>query len=205
MTTCTPLFGLPVVEGSDRPCDIDQWSCDFASAVESQLDTLDGIVQRTATTVPMAKVISTVPVTFGNETTSGSTPNLSFDTVAVDTDNMFNSSFPEQIFFPTKGMYGMHLNVWATTTGGANQDAFGGSIKLFPGLSGSFSTSLNVAFNGTNFNATTGAIYLSLLGEWPVTVDGSYIVAGTFLFIQSTDTLTITRAEMGAFWMGDLS
>lgn len=206
MTTCTPLYQLPVVEGSDRPCDIDTWSCNFATAVESQLDSLDTIVARTATTVPMVKVTMTVPVTFGNETTSGATSNLNFDTVEVDTDNMFDATVStQQIFFPTKGIYNIMINMWGSTTGGGNQDNFGGSVKLFPGILGSFATSTVVVGGVTNFNATTARIYLSGIGMWPVSVDGSYIVASTSLYIQGSDTLTITRAEMAAHWLGDLS
>jgi hypothetical protein len=85
MTTCT-VNGIPIVEGSDNPCDIDDYTCAFAAAVEAQLTSLDAIVTRTATTVPVAWMRRTTDWV----TAVGDSTNIhpDFDTVVSDTDNM---------------------------------------------------------------------------------------------------------------------
>lgn len=111
MTTCTPIYGLPVVEGSDDPCDIDGWSCDFATAVESQLDALDAVVQRTSTTIPMVWIRRTTPYV----STVGSFSYVpEFDTVVVDTDNMADlTTMSTGVTFNTPGVY----QIWYSARG----------------------------------------------------------------------------------------
>lgn len=191
MTTCTPS-GLPIISGSDRPCDIGNTLCSFANAAELRLDAVDSLVDRTATTVPMVKVASTIPVVLTNASANF---DVSFDTVEVDTDNMFNGNVDaESIVFPHAGFYLFQSNIWATSTGaGANVTALNPNITL-------------PTFNfGIGNQFVTGlGLFVSGIGMYPVsTSDTAFLRIG--VLVQSTDTITITRMEMMAIWLGDLA
>lgn len=104
MATCTPLYGLPYAEGSDRPCDIDETLCAFADAVETQLDLLDAVVDRVADTVPMVQVKLTTPYVFAS--TGNTTLTIPFDTISFDTANMVAlGSNAYQVTLPRGGRY----------------------------------------------------------------------------------------------------
>lgn len=104
MTTCTPLYGLPYAEGGDRPCDVFEPLCDFANAVETQLDLLDGVVDRVVDTVPMVQVKLTTPFTFVS--TTNTTVTIPFDTISFDTANFVSlADSANQITLPRGGRY----------------------------------------------------------------------------------------------------
>lgn len=105
MATCTPILGLPYAEGSDAPCDINDTLCEFAEAVESALDALDSMVDRTIDTVPMVQVKLTAPLT--TVSAGGSTViTVPFDTISFDTANMVSLAMnPYRITLPRQGRY----------------------------------------------------------------------------------------------------
>lgn len=104
MATCTPLYGLPYAEGSDPPCDIDETLCEFAAAVEAQLDALDAVVDRTTDTLPMAQVKLTTPFTITS--IGNTTATVPFDTISFDTANFVElAENAYQATLPRAGRY----------------------------------------------------------------------------------------------------
>ncbi len=104
MTTCTPTLLLPYAEGSDRPCDIFDTSCDFAEAVETQLNSIEDVVDRTADTVPFAYMMTSVNQNYNNNTIGDFTP--LFDTTLVDTNNMVDLGLDNTaLTIQTAGVY----------------------------------------------------------------------------------------------------
>lgn len=194
--TCTPLYGLPYATGSSRPCDIDQTLCDFSVATQAQLDRVSGIVNRTATTIPMAKVAMTIPQPF---VASSPTVNFVFDTVLVDTDNMFDSSFPDQVTINTPGIYGAYSLIYLTSVTSTGPNQSGTTMRV--DVSGFFG---NFILDNLIFPSGT-PVFQAASGTFGITSPGTAIVMNYSPFVQSTDTVTVQRAEMGLFWLGDLS
>lgn len=188
--TCTPIYQLPYPTGSSDPCLVGSTLCAFAEAVESQLDVFDSVIARTATTVPMVKVVATVPILLVNP---GADFNAQFDTVEVDTDNMFSSADTENIVFNHDGIYLFQANIFTTTTGGGNVTSLSPNITL-PTFS----------FGPGNSYVTGLGIFVSCIGQYPATTTDTVFLRINSN-IQSTDTITITRMEMMATWLGDLA
>src|SRR6185436_11526075 len=86
--TCTPIYQLPYPTGASRPCDYDETSCEFAEAVEAQLDLLDAVVLRTETTIPTAWIKTSLAFFTVQNAAQNAIYQPPFDTVVVDTDNM---------------------------------------------------------------------------------------------------------------------
>lgn len=115
--TCTPIYELPYPTGASRPCDIGSTSCDFAQAVETQLDALDAVVKRTQTTVPMAWVRTTTAFTLTQNATQNTVLGAPFDTVVVDTDDMANLlDFGSGLTTTRGGLYLVWIYVRSTST-----------------------------------------------------------------------------------------
>lgn len=194
--TCTPVYGLPYATGSSRPCDIDQTLCDFAVATQAQLDRVAGIVNRTATTIPLVKVAVTIPQPM---VAPGPTINFSFDTVLVDTDNMFDSAFPDQITINTPGIYGAYALVYATSVTSTGPNQTGSTMRV--DVSGFLGNFLH-----DNLSYPSGTpVFQAASGTFGITSAGTTVLMNYSPFIQSTDTVTVQRAELGLFWLGDLS
>lgn len=199
MPTCTPIYQLPVVEGSDRPCDIDDWSCDFASAVESQLDALDAVVARTATSRPLFQVAATVPITY---TDFGSVFNTSFDTAAVDTDNMFSSDTPDTIFINTPGIYTFTAFGWGVQTGpgGADTGNLGFLFRTIP-LGGTVTSPWG---DQRSFSASNQNVYLASSATWAFGA-GDQVFLAQNTGTSFVGTLTINEVRFSGVWLGDLA
>lgn len=192
MSTCTPVYGLPYATGADRPCDIGSTLCSFNSAVQTQLDRLSGIVNRTAATIPMAKVAATVPFTL-NFNSPGSVV-LAFDTVQVDTDNMFASSSPAQLTINRPGVYGSFAQIYSTSTGAGIQAASTVRVDL---------STFSGAFMLDNLGYASGTpVFQAGTGIWVATA-GSTVTMTYSTFIQGTDTVTLQYAELGLYWLSD--
>lgn len=193
--TCTPIYGLPYPTGASRPCDIDQSLCDFATATQEQLDRVASIVNRTATTIPLVKVAVTLPLAL---TIASPAFNFSFDTVLVDTDNMFDSSFPDQITINTPGIYGAYALVYLTSVTSTGPNQSGTTMRVdVSGFLGNFILD--------NLIYPSGApAFQAASGTFGVTSPGTTVLMNYSPFIQSTDTVTVQRAELGLFWLGDL-
>jgi len=106
MPSCTPL-GLPYPEPTDSPCTLADTWCAFDDAVETQLDSIDSVIARTATATPMAVVATTSMHLFiNNPLVLGTSFTMTFDTVLVDTDNMTNlATNPQGLTIRTAGIY----------------------------------------------------------------------------------------------------
>lgn len=105
MTSCTPVFGLTYPAPTDSPCTLSDTWCEFAGEVDDQLDAIDEIIARTATSVPMA-FLSTSSIFITPNTSSTTEAFVTYDTVQVDTDNMTNLAvYPNGITINTPGVY----------------------------------------------------------------------------------------------------
>lgn len=202
MTTCTPIYDLPVVEGTDNPCDIGDTICAIAERVETQLDRLDALVDRTATTVPMLKVASTISQTF-----SSSSPFTTFavnwDTVLVDTDDMFNSGFPSTITFNRTGIWLISCNIMTHSTGAGGLQlshtiSVVSPIPPIPGWG-----SLTAVSANQNFPSPLD-IYSNSSATFPLIGTGDGFVQVSF-FPNGTDTITMFYADASLAWLGDLT
>lgn len=200
MTTCTQTYQIPVIEGGDRPCDVGSTICDIALVVEENLDRLDGLVRRTSTTVPMLKVAATIPILNISDGTSHTAPIL-FDTVVVDTDNMFNSGFPDTITWNTPGIWLMSTNIWTHSTGaGGLQLSASSSIVAPAALSGFGTTTAVTALQ--SFQSPLD-IYSNASVTFPILAAGSGFVQASF-FPNGTDTVTMFYADASFVWLGDV-
>lgn len=200
MATCTPIYGLAQVECSDRPCDVNDTLCQFANDVEAQLDALDAVVNRTATTVPMVILERNDPFTI----VVGSNPSLpEFQSVLVDTDNMADlTTLSRGITIQTPGIYytWIYLRGTATIAGSFPEVA----VTILPGV-------LGQPFQSSFFNAE-----LNLIGP-----TAGWIMAGTagaemnypavwqlFPRFSSSglvnDSMTFTSYMFGASFLSDL-
>lgn len=189
--TCTPIYGLPYPTRSSNPCNIGDTLCDFATEVETELDRLDSIVGRTANTIPMVKVASTV--SFLLTVASDDFP-VPFDTVEVDTNNMFDGNAANTVItINQSGIYMFRSAVWSNSTGGGNPTALSPRIVL---PTEGFTISQNFVTGISLFNGSGGT--------YPMTA-GQQAFLQLGLNIQSTDTITVYRMELSAVWLGDLS
>lgn len=188
MTTCTPIYMLPYQDCSDRPCDAPGVWCDFAAAVEVQLDRLDVLINRTVDTIPQFEVsvgAYIFPVS-SNRT-------VAFDTINVDTDNMVNLA-EDPLSFPIN-TFGHWLFYFRVITNGD---------ILIQG---------NIPVSVVNVPATGGLSvvqdYQDNGASYPVSIDGSgfyrYSTAGTRVSLNvGTAALSIVSATFGGYWLGDL-
>lgn len=110
MPNFTPTYMLPYPAPSDSPCTLSDTWCDFATAVDGQFDALDTILDRTATTVPMAMIATSGLVITTNSAAAGNIP-IVYDTVLVDTDNMVDLTVnPNGMKVNTPGIYMRYIN-----------------------------------------------------------------------------------------------
>jgi len=199
MATCTPIYGLAVVECSDRPCDIDGTMCQFAQDVEVELDRLDAIVARTVTTIPQAVVASTESVTY--TVVSSGIFATTFDTVLADTDDMFDATVPQQILINTPGVYSLSANIWGTTTGAGGNSA---GITLWFRTQTGTSSATTVWSENRVFTANGLNFYLDSNGVIPFLAGDVFILSESVFFVVP-DTFTVNRIQLSVTWLGDLS
>lgn len=188
MSTCTPIYGLPYIVGTDAPCNQDDTWCAFTAAVETQLDRFDTIVDRTADTIPQFQVSTSAGYTF--PTTSR---NVGFDTVNADTDNIVDLVGDPFSFSITRvGRWFLYFNV-STTGNTAIQGNIPVSVVNSPSL-GSITITQDYQDNGTNYPASINA---SGYHRYPNT--GARVSLSV-----STAATAILSATFGGYWMGDL-
>lgn len=204
MTTCTPIYQLPYQEGGDRPCDAPEVWCDFAEAVEAELDRIDGVVLRTSVTIPLAKVSLSAPQTY-DATTSGSV--IAFDTVHEDTDGMVDFQLaPGEIRPQRSGLYSVRCYIELGTTG-STSNSF---IFQLQGVGpvNSPTTILPTAGNNPIIqfpdpNLANSMTYC-LRSMWRVSLpDSRFFPTITYGSISVGATAQLTRAEMDVYWMAD--
>lgn len=202
MATCSPVYGLEMIEGTDRPCDFADTQCAEVTTLREQIALLTGINNRTAITIPIVKIAMTVPAEAGTDAqlTNTSTNLLIrpiFDTVMADTDNMFTSDLPDQVTINTPGMYGvfMFLQI-ASTAGSGSEGRMTTRVDIAP--------LTRIAQNNLTF-APGGVFYLASSGAWPVPTAGTVLAPGIQFSINGVDTVLPLYIEFGAFWLGDLA
>lgn len=202
MATCSPVYGLETIEGTDRPCDFADTQCAEVTTLREQIALLTGINNRTATTIPIVKIAMTIPAEAGTDAqlTNTSTNLLIrpiFDTVMADTDNMFTSDLPDQVTINTPGMYGvfMFLQI-ASTAGSGSEGRMTTRVDIAP--------LTRIAQNNLTF-APGGVFYLASSGAWPVPTAGTVLAPGIQFSINGVDTVLPLYIEFGAFWLGDLA
>lgn len=201
MVTCSPVYGLETIEGTDRPCDFADTQCAEVTTLREQIALLAGINNRTAITIPIVKIAMTIPAEAGTDAqlTSTSTNLLIrpiFDTVMVDTDNMFTSDQPQQVIVNTPGMYGLFFQMQiASTAGSGNIGGMTGRVDIAP--------TTTIARDNVSF-APGGTYNMAFSGAWPVPVAGTVLVPGIQFLINSPDTVLPLYIEFGAYWLGDL-
>lgn len=204
--SCTPIYGLPYPTGASDPCNIGSTGCEFAAAVEEQLDALDAIVARTAGTVPFGYAMSYAAQLYDNNF-PGAFP-LRFDTTLADTDNMVDLSFNNTILtFNTAGVYSIFFSVEMTAPltltsvsidpqvlNNAGSEVQGNALYFsddFP-----TSPSMPLKTNGarlTNVCAT---------GEFIVDVEPGYTMMTELTTGGATGIVsTIHEYRMGALWL----
>lgn len=197
MSTCTPIYGLTYATGLDRPCDIDETFCAFATQVETELSRLDAVVARTDTAIPMAKVSISTPQALGSP--------LSFDTVDEDTDDMVDfSESPQFIFARRTGVYLIRFYTEIGTTGDPASsfiiqvDAAGPIAS--PGTIAPFGNPV-LQINDPNL---ADSVTYSLQAFYRVTLPDSRFFASVQMGSIAGTPTTVNRAELDAKWMADL-
>lgn len=193
MTTCTPIYGFVYAECDDRPCDIGETFCQFSEQVETELDRLDAIVDRTVDTVPLAQVRLTVPFSYDNGIGGNANVSVPFDTVDVDTADMVDlTANPTRITLPSFGRYVVAFQVVISSVipsgdimGASLSDASDAYLSD-ASAPAYFNSGANIRYSNTPF-ADTGTGILSL-------------VVG----IASAGITTIGSATAKAYWLGDL-
>lgn len=197
MATCTPIYGLPYIIGSDAPCDQSETWCDFAAAVETQLDRLDLIVARTNTVIPMAKVSLSLPQALSST--------LNFDTVDEDTDDMVDfSESPRFIFARRTGIFRVRFYTEVGTTGSASSSFIVQVDAAGPVTSpGTIAPLGNPIIQIADPNLANSVSY-SLQTYYRVTLLDSRFFASVQVGSVAGTPTTINRAELDVEWMADL-
>lgn len=201
MVTCSPIYGLEMVEGSDRPCDFADPQCAEVATLREQIDLLEGINNRTAATIPIVKIAMTVAAVAGTDseftsTNANTLTRVVFDTVMVDTDNMFTSDQPQQITVNTPGMYGLYMQMQIASTAGSGSEG-----RMF--VRTDISPLTRIMQDCVTF-APGGVFNIACSGAWPIPAAGTVLVPGIQFNITIPDTVLPLYIEFGAFWLGDL-
>lgn len=202
MPTCTPIYGLEMITGDDAPCDFDVSQCREIASLRTQISALEDIQNRTATTIPIVKIGMTIPAEAGTDSALTSTSSVTlirpvFDTVFVDTDNMFTTDQPQQITINTPGMYGLFMSMDIASTAGSGQPgAMTGRVDISP--------LTLIAQDNVSF-LPGGVFYLGFGGSYPITAAGTVLLPGIQFIINGVDTVLPLNIEFGAFWLGDLA
>lgn len=207
MVAFTPIYELPYQEGSDPPCfgpgtgcdNLESVWCDFAALVEAQLDENDLIIGRTATAIPMARILRTTPqeIFFAGE-------NILFDSVQFDTDNMTqattDSLSPDEIFLAIVPRRNGHYRVVAAA--------------VLQGQSASVRDNAGIDINvGAESFASVGAHETVSYGSFRVSAETLYRFSDTspaprFITVkfsgQSLAGLQVFNASLTVYWHSDL-
>lgn len=145
MVAYTADFCLPYFEGSDSPClntgtvcDPSTVWCDFANLVEAEMVSIDAILGRTATSVPIA-MITYEPATPAVPADSV----VPFDAVSIDTDQMVNLEIFPGISPNRNGIYLIDLVI--RVTGATTEQTIEGWITIGTEAIPVAGTSLRVA------------------------------------------------------------
>ena len=205
MTTCTPIYQLPIVEGTDRPCDISDTSCAFAEAVEAQLDLLDAAVARTQGTTPFSMISIAGDIAVPSTTLIYT---VQFDTTLVDTNNMVDlASDNTSIYIRTAGVYTFFVSLELTLSPGATSLQ---STQLITSAAGS-PVSGNTDYFIQNYTASSSMPVKNTGGRLDNSCyTGEYICNcsvgdhySLVVTVAGGTTTTIHEVRIGALWLRD--
>ena len=198
--TCTPNYQLPYPTGASRPCDYDETSCEFAEAVEAQLDLLDTVVLRTETTVPMAWIKTSTSFFTVQNAGQNAIFEPPFDTVIVDTDNMVDLIQFNGITVNTPGLYLCWIYVRGTATAVIATDT-NNLYSIFLNPPGALSNNWfpPVKFTQVQLNQVQRQGVLTVLLLPADTQVGFTITPSA----QPGDTMLFSDVEMALTWLGD--
>lgn len=207
MTTCTPIYQLAIVEGTERPCDVAAPMCALAQSVEEQLTRLDGIIGRTYTAIPMAKVAISAPQTIQTSALAADIA-IKFDTVLEDSDSMVNLS-QSDIFVTLRktGLFIVRCYIEAaTSTDPLASYQFQLRWQGPPGNTNT--TSPPPAFNPTigwlDVTTPPNSMKYVLRGSFRATLTGSQVwTTVTYGATPATLRGSLTRAELDIEWVAD--
>lgn len=196
MTTCTPIYGFTYALCSDRPCDIGDTFCEFASQMETELNRIDSVVARTNTAIPMAKVSISAPQALGAL--------IVFDTVDEDTNNMVDLSESATYIFPQRlGLYKIRAYLEVGTTGSASSSFILQVDAIGPVDSpGTINPAGNPIVQVADPNLANSVSY-SLEAFYRVTLADSRFFASVQVGAVAGTPTTINRAELDVEWMAD--
>lgn len=205
---------LPYFNGSDAPClntgsvcDPSTVWCDQARLIEDKLTAFDEVVARTAESVPIAWIESTIPVAYVIGVVGSEVQPL-YDTVRVDTDNMVNlDEYGIGFTFNRTGIYtlwGWLEGVVATNLGAGQSMSGRFSVEQTPfnniyGLAGvnEITTSWETFVNDVPIRANLHHVL-------PVTGVGQRLLSNLSFSGITNDAVVITSLHIGAAWMADL-
>jgi len=200
MTTCTPIYQIPVVEGADDPCDIGDTLCAIAEATEVQLNLLDAVVARTDTTIPMVWVRTTTPFSIIETSGSEETP-APFDTVVVNTDNMVNlTADTNTVVINTSGLYAVWMYMEGTATAAGPNALLQEDLTFSLAIAADNNMEPRIVFVDGAVNQLQQS---SALGVMRFTA-GDSLSMNVNINGFTNDVVRIDTVELGLAWLSDL-
>lgn len=205
MTTCTPIYQLPIVEGTDRPCDISDTSCAFAEAAEAQLDLLDQAVARTQGTTPFSMISIAGDIAVPSTTLEYP---VQFDTTLVDTNNMVDLALDNtSIYVRTAGVYTFFVSLELTLSPGATTMQ---ATQLITNSAGT-GVSGNTDYFIQNFTASSSMPVKNTGGRLDNSCyTGEYVFNSSVgdryslvIVVTGGTITTIHEVRIGALWLRD--
>lgn len=205
---------LPYFEGTDAPClntgtvcDPSTVWCDFAELVEARLTSFDEVIARTAESVPMAWVESTVPTTYVIGTVGSEVQPL-YDVVRIDTDSMVNlDEYGVGFTFNQTGIYmlwGWMEGITSTNLGAGQSMSGTFSIEQTPFTNLYGAAGVNEITTSWETFVNDVAIKANIHTVLPVTAAGQQMLSNLGFSGITNDSVTITSMHIGAIWMADL-
>lgn len=202
--SCTPVYGLPYPTGASNPCLVGDTGCDFAEAVEAQLDALDDVVDQ-FNSVPFAYASNIAEMQYNNSAPGSFIP--FFDTTMADTDNMIDLSFnPSILTIQTAGVYsifleldtsipltgtGLSLQLNVTNASGSGVDGSNWSLLRIP-----TSPSMPLRTDGTRVANT------ALAFEYIAPCQVGYTIGSSLFVSGATGLISFIQVyRMGAIWL----
>jgi len=195
VTTCTPIYMLPYQIGTDAPCDASDVWCDFTNALVALMDGFEDALDRTARTIPIAKVSSSVSYVWG---LSG----FVYDTEQVDTDSMVDLTISSNATIARNGKFA--VVGYMEETGGVGANVFGLSTRRnFFTIAGQTDRHGGSALGAHPMDIVTIEPRTAVDPTAPNWVAGD--VADTYPNFVSSQVGTISRSELTVYWFGDPS
>lgn len=194
MTTCTPIFGLPVIEGSDDPCDLDDWSCDFVTALDGLLDSWDDVIAHTFSGVPSARLEASSEPPTTTTVQVDAFNRIVFTEVNFDTDSMANLADPSAVLIPRRDGY-----YWVEAR--ASSNVVGQGFSAYIQLNAGGETPGQTEFDGVN-NSTVANSQVASVRKLIRWVNGGS--QADINVVEQSSPSTLNGAFLSIYWHADL-